>query len=123
MTFDFPQNDLKMAAYVTAKAVEIGKAMGAKQVAGAARTAPYTTTVYQTTHNTGGTVMGNDPRTSVVNRYLQSWDVPNVFVIGASAYPQNASWNPSDTLGALTYWAIDALKNRYLKNPGRLVSA
>jgi len=73
MTFDFPQNDLKMAAYVTAKGVEIGKAMGAKQVAGAPRTAPYTTTVYQTTHNTGGTVMGNDPRTSVVNRYLQSW--------------------------------------------------
>ncbi len=43
MTFDFPQNDLKMAEYVTAKAVEIGKAMGAKQVAGAPRKAPYTT--------------------------------------------------------------------------------
>jgi len=123
MTFDFPQNDLKMAAYVTAKAVEIGKAMGAKQVAGSPRKAPYTTTQYQTTHNTGGTVMGSDPSTSVVNRYLQSWDVPNVFVIGASVYPQNASWNPTDTLGALTYWAIDAIKNKYLKNPGRLVSA
>jgi len=49
--------------------------------------------------------------------------VPNVFVIGASNYPQNASWNPTCTLGALTYWAIDALKNKYLKNPGRLVSA
>jgi gluconate 2-dehydrogenase alpha chain len=123
MTFDFPQNDLKMAAYVTPKAEEIGKAMGAKQVAGSPRRAPYTTTQYQTTHNTGGTVMGSDPSTSVVNRYLQSWDVPNVFVIGASAYPQNASWNPTDTLGALTYWAIDAIKNKYLKNPGHLVSA
>jgi gluconate 2-dehydrogenase alpha chain len=123
MTFDFPQNDLKMAAHVTAKAVEIGKAMGAKQVAGSPRKSPYTVTQYQTTHNTGGTVMGSDPSTSVVNRYLQSWDVPNVFVIGASAYPQNASWNPTDTLGALTYWAIDAIKNKYLKNPGRLVSA
>ena len=67
--------------------------------------------------------MGSDPSTSVVNRYLQSWDVANVFVIGASAYPQNASWNPTGTLGALTYWAIDALKNKYLKNPGPLVSA
>jgi len=122
MTFDFPQNDLKMSAYVTAKGVGIGKAMGAKQVAGAPRKAPYTTTVYQTTHNTGGAVMGNDPHTSVVNRYLQTWEVPNVFVIGASAYPQNASWNPTGTLGALTYWAIDALKNKYLKNPGPLVS-
>ena len=67
--------------------------------------------------------MGNDPRTSVVNRYLQSWDVPIVFVIGASNYPQNVSWNPTGTLGALTYWASDALKNNYLKNPGHLVSA
>jgi gluconate 2-dehydrogenase alpha chain len=123
MTFDFPQNDLKMAAYVTAKAVEIGKAMNAKQVAGYARKGPYTSEQYQSTHNTGGTVMGENPRTTVVNRYLQSWDVPNVFVIGASNYPQNASWNPTGTLGALTYWAIDAIKNKYLKNPGHLVAA
>ena len=123
MTFDFPQNDLKMSAYLTAKAAEIGRAMGAKEVAGSPREAPYTTQQYQSTHNTGGTVMGDNPRTSVVNRYSQSWDVSNVFVIGASNYPQNASWNPTGTLGALTYWTIDALKNKYLKNPGRLVSA
>jgi len=123
MTFDFPQNDLKMSAYLTAKAAEIGKAMGAKEVAGSPREGPYTTQQYQSTHNTGGTVMGDNPRTSVVNRYSQSWDVSNVFVIGASNYPQNASWNPTGTLGALTYWTIDALKNKYLKNPGRLVSA
>ena len=123
MTFDFPENDLKMSRYLTARAADIGKAMGAKLVAGSPRTAPYTTTQYQSTHNTGGAVMGVDPKTSVVNRYLQSWDVPNVFVIGASAYPQNASWNPTCTLGALTYWAIDALKNRYLKDPGPLVPA
>jgi gluconate 2-dehydrogenase alpha chain len=123
MTFDFPQNDLKMSAYVTAKAVEIGKAMGARQVAGYPRKGPYTTQQYQSTHNTGGTVMGENPKTSAVNRYLQSWDVPNVFVIGASNYPQNASWNPTGTLGALTYWAIDAIKNKYLKNGGHLVAA
>ncbi len=123
MTFDFPPNDLRMSAYVTARAHEIGRAMGAKQVEAYPRKGPYTITQYQSTHNTGGTVMGDDPKTSVVNRYLQSWDVPNVFVIGASNYPQNASWNPTDTLGALTYWAIDALKNQYLKNPGPLVSA
>ena len=123
MTFDFPQNDLKMSAYVTAKATDIANAMGARQVSGNPRNAPYTVTQYQSTHNTGGAVMGDDPRTSAVNRYLQSWDVPNVFVIGASAYPQNASWNPTATLGALTYWAIAALKDKYLKNPGPLVSA
>jgi gluconate 2-dehydrogenase alpha chain len=123
MTFDFPQNDLKMSAYITQKALEIGKAMGGQQVAGGPRKGPYNVTQYQTTHNTGGTVMGSDPSTSVVNRYLQSWDVPNVFVIGASNFPQNASYNPTDTVGALAYWAADAIVKQYLKSPGPLVHA
>jgi len=120
MTFDFPENDLKMSAYVTQKAVEIGRAMGGRQVHGAPRKGPYTVTQYQTTHNTGGTVMGNDPSTSTVNRYGQSWDVPNVFVIGASNFPQNASYNPTGTLGALAYWSADAIVNRWAKSPGPL---
>jgi gluconate 2-dehydrogenase alpha chain len=67
--------------------------------------------------------MGNDRSTSVVNRYLQSWDVQNLFVIGASAFPQNASYNPTNTVGALAYWAADAIVQRYLKQPGPLVHA
>lgn len=43
----------------------------------------------------GGAVMGEDPKTSAVNRYLQSWDVHNVFVIGASAFPQGAGLQPN----------------------------
>jgi gluconate 2-dehydrogenase alpha chain len=121
ITFDFHQNDLKMSAFVTDKALKIGKAMGGKQVAGGPRKAPYTVTQYQTTHNTGGAVMGDDPNTSVVNRYLQSWDVSNLFVIGASAFPQNATYNPTDTVGALAYWAAEAIVTRYLKAPGPLV--
>jgi gluconate 2-dehydrogenase alpha chain len=121
MTFDFPDNDIKMSAYLTDKALEIGKAMGGQQVVGSPRKGPYNITQYQTTHNTGGTVMGTDPSTSVVNRYLQSWDVPNVFVIGASNYPQNASYNPTGTLGALVYWAADAIVTKYLKSPGPLM--
>jgi gluconate 2-dehydrogenase alpha chain len=122
MTFDFPENDLKMSAYITGKALEIGRALGGKQVAGSGRKGPYTVTQYQTTHNTGGTVMGKDPSTSVVNRWCQSWDVPNVFVIGASNFPQNASYNPTDTVGALAYWSADAIVNRYLKAPGPIAS-
>lgn len=121
MTFDFPANDLRMSDYVTGKAAEIGRAMGGQRVAGGPRKGPYTITQYQSTHNTGGTVMGVDPATSVVNRYLQSWDVSNVFVIGASNFPQNASYNPTGTVGALAYMAADAIANRYLKAPGPLV--
>jgi gluconate 2-dehydrogenase alpha chain len=67
--------------------------------------------------------MGTNPKNSAVNRYLQSWDVPNVFVVGASAFPQSAAWNPTGTVGALTYWAVDAIKNKYLKSPGALVQS
>ena len=121
MTFDFPHNDVRMSRYITGKAGEIAQRMGAKAVAEAPRTPPFTTTAYQSTHNTGGAIMGADPETSVVNRYCQSWDVPNVFVVGACNYPQNSTYNPTGTLGALIYWTADALKTKYLKNPGRLV--
>ena len=122
MTFDFPENDIQMSAYCTQKAIEIGKQMGGKLVTGSPRKRPYDINEYQTTHNTGGTVMGTDPSTSVVNRHLQSWDVSNVFVIGASNYPQNASYNPTDTVGALAYWAADAIVTKYLKSPGPLMN-
>jgi gluconate 2-dehydrogenase alpha chain len=122
MTFDFPENDIKLSAHITSKALEIGKLMGGQQVVSSARKGPYNVTQYQTTHNTGGTVMGTEPSTSVVNRYLQSWDVSNVFVIGASNYPQNASYNPTGTLGALCYWSANAIVTRYLNSPGPLVS-
>ena len=123
MTFDFPENDIRMSQYIADKVVEIGRAMGGKIVVRGGTKRPYTTTQYQSTHNAGGAVMGSDPKTSVVNRYQQCWDVPNVFSLGASAFPQNGTYNYSVTIGALTYWALDAIKNKYLKAPGPLVQA
>ncbi|TCS36276.1 gluconate 2-dehydrogenase alpha chain [Paucimonas lemoignei] len=123
ITFEFPENDLKMSAYCTSKATEIGKAMGGQQVVGTPRKGPYTITQYQSTHNTGGAIMGTDPSTSAVNRFLQSWDVHNVFVIGASAFPQNSAYNPTLTVGALAYWSAQAIIGQYLKSPGPLVQA
>ena len=71
---------------------------------------------------TGGTITGANPKTSVVNRYLQAWEADNLFVMGASVFPQNASYNPTGPVGAFAYWAADAIK-RYVKNPGPLVQA
>ena len=64
--------------------------------------------------------MGTDPGTSVVNKFSQSWDLPNLFVVGASGFPQNAGYNPSGTVAALTYFCAEALRSRYLKQPGPL---
>jgi gluconate 2-dehydrogenase alpha chain len=121
MTFDFPENDIRMSQYIADKVVVIGRAMGGKIVVRGGAKRPYTTAVYQSTHNCGGAIMGDNPETSVVNRYLQCWDVPNVFSLGASAFPQNGTYNYSVTIGALMYWALDAIKNQYLKAPGPLV--
>jgi gluconate 2-dehydrogenase alpha chain len=75
----------------------------------------------QSTHNTGGTIMGTDPETTVVNRYLQAWDAHDLFVMGASVFPQNAGYNPTGTVGALAYWSANAITGRYIKSPGPLV--
>lgn len=121
MTFDFPDNDIRMSNYVTDKMEGIAKAMKPRQYVVSRRAKPYSTVPYQSTHNTGGAIMGADPKTSAVNKYLQSWDVPNVFVVGASAFPQNAGYNPTGTVGALAFLAADAIIGKYLKSPGPLV--
>jgi gluconate 2-dehydrogenase alpha chain len=121
MTFDWHANERKMSAYMSDRCAEIAKAIGPSKLGVSAVPAKYSIVPYQSTHNIGGAVMGPDPATSAVNKYLQSWDVPNVFVIGGSAFPQNAAGPPTETIGALACWAADSIKDHYLKRPGALV--
>jgi gluconate 2-dehydrogenase alpha chain len=123
MTFDFTDNEHKMSDYLTDRATDIAKAMNAREIHAKKRTGHYSIVPYQTTHNTGGAIMGADPKTSVVNKYLQSWDLHNLFVLGACAFPQNAGYNPTGTVAALAYHTAAAIKTQYLKNPGFLVQA
>jgi gluconate 2-dehydrogenase alpha chain len=123
MTMDFHDNEIKMSAYLTDKYAEILQKMGAKQVVKLPRKGPYDVTKYQTSHLCGGAIMGTSPANSALNTYLQSWDVPNLFVQGASAFPQNAGYNPTDTVAALAFRSAAAIRTQYLKNPGPLVHA
>jgi gluconate 2-dehydrogenase alpha chain len=123
MTFDFHPNEVKMSAFLTDRAAEIMQMTNPRQMVKQPRTAPYSIVPYQTTHVCGGAVMGTDPNTSALNRYLQSWDVPNLFVMGASAFPQNAGYNPTGTVAAIAYWSAKAIREQYLKHPGPLVQA
>jgi gluconate 2-dehydrogenase alpha chain len=123
MTFDYTDNEHKMSDYLTDRATDIAKAMNAREIHAKKRTGHYDIVPYQTTHNTGGAIMGADPKTSVVNKYLQSWDLHNLFVVGSGAFPQNPGYNPTGTIGALTYHAAEAIRTQYLKNPGPLVQA
>jgi gluconate 2-dehydrogenase alpha chain len=95
--------------------------MGAKEITPFAGLRNYDATRYQTTHVQGGTIMGSSPDRSVVNPYLQHWQLSNLFILGASSFPQNSASNPTPTILALTYRTADAIVNRYLKNPAALV--
>jgi gluconate 2-dehydrogenase alpha chain len=119
MTFDYTDNEHRMSDYLTDKAAGLAKAMKPQAFKANRRSGPYSTVPYQTTHNTGGNVTGTNPSNSAVNRYLQSWDVPNVFVMGSGAFPQNAGYNPTNTVAALAYFSAEAIKRQYLKNPGK----
>jgi gluconate 2-dehydrogenase alpha chain len=80
----------------------------------------YSSANYNTTHIQGGAIMGSSPATSVLNPWMQHWQVPNLWVLGSSAFPQNSSGNPTVSILGTTYRAADALIDRYLKHPGAL---
>jgi gluconate 2-dehydrogenase alpha chain len=63
--------------------------------------------------------MGADPATSVVSPHLQHWDAGNLFVVGASVYPQNSGYNPTGPIGALALRLGDDLAS-YIGRPRRL---
>ena len=120
MTLSWNDNERNLLRYVSAKMSEVARAAGAREVA-RAPLSPYDVTDYKTTHLQGGTIMGASPATSVVNPWLQHWQMTNLFVLGASSFPQNPSGNPTLTILALTLRTADALIERYLKHPGPLV--
>ena len=124
MTFDYKDNEHKMGRHAADTVNKIARSMNPTlMTAATARTDPWTVVPYQSTHNTGGAIMGADPRQSALNKYLQSWDCHNLFVVGANAFAHNSSYNPTGPVGALAYWTADAIKNRYVKNPGPLAPA
>ena len=120
MTFDFTDNEHRMSDYLTDRAAEVARAMNPREIKLNRRQGSWSVVPYQTTHNTGGAIMGKSPADSVVNKFLQSWDVPNVFSLGSGAFPQNAGYNPTGTVAALTYHAAREITTRYVKSPGPL---
>ncbi|MDX2032592.1 MAG: GMC family oxidoreductase [Blastocatellia bacterium] len=58
-------------------------------------------------HELGTARMGNDPKKSVLNKYNQTHDVPNVFVTDGAAFVGAANQNPTLTILALTIRASE----------------
>jgi len=58
-------------------------------------------------HEMGSARMGGDAKNSVLNKYNQVWDAPNVFVTDGSFMVSSACQNPSLTYMAFTARAVD----------------
>jgi choline dehydrogenase-like flavoprotein len=104
-------NELAIHRDMNVTAAELLEAAGAKDIRPHAR-GP--STPGNTNHEMGTARMGRDPKTSVLNGWNQTWDVPNVFVTDGACMASSGNQNPSLTYMALTaracHYAVDAMK-------------
>jgi choline dehydrogenase-like flavoprotein len=99
VTFNLYDNDKKLIEYGKNKTVEVMSAAGAQEVVQEARYA----------HLVGAARMGNDPETSVVDRFGRTHDIANLFVCDGSTMPTQGSANPGLTVMALAARTADYL--------------
>jgi choline dehydrogenase-like flavoprotein len=66
-------------------------------------------------HELGTARMGNNPKTSVLNKYCQSHDVKNLFVTDAAAFVTNPDKNPTLTIMALSWRASEYIVDQAKK--------
>ncbi|NGQ96023.1 GMC family oxidoreductase [Brevibacillus sp. SYP-B805] len=106
VTFSYQENDLKLIDHAVVQMKRIIEAMGGRPAH----------VVSDTAHLMGGCRMGNDPRTSVVDQFGRSHDIPNLYIVGASTFVTSGGANPTNTVMALAARTadhlIDAMRQR-----------
>lgn len=119
ITWDYSDNDREIHAFIQEKQVEIMEKLGATHLLPVLMAEHYAGGLaYQ--YNGSGVIMGSEHNTSAVNNYLQMWDMENLFVCGASAFPHFGVTNPTTTAAALIYRATEGMI-KYLKDGGGLL--
>ncbi|QQK76826.1 GMC family oxidoreductase [Salicibibacter cibarius] len=122
MTYDFSDHDRSLFNFGIDLCVEMLEEMGADIIEPNEEMDRFEveSTGFTFQHSSGGAIMGDSPDTSAVNNYLQMWDMDNLFVVGASAFPHFGAPNPTATAGALAYRAAEGIEE-YLENGGGLL--
>jgi choline dehydrogenase-like flavoprotein len=96
-------NDLAMGRFLVDRDAEILEAAGAKKI--------YTVYPERVTgncsHQHGTTRMGNDPDTSVLDKYCRAHEVDNLFVVDGSPFPTGTGANPTLTIMANAWRVAD----------------
>jgi len=111
--WQWSEHERKQAAHMQRTFTDLIEAMGGKtrkpaETDGAKAIEPGGSII----HEVGGAIMGADPRSSVVNSWGQTWDVPNLFVADGAVFASNADKNPTLTIMALAWRASDHILER-----------
>jgi gluconate 2-dehydrogenase alpha chain len=104
ITADYKDNERKVAGFIQDKMVEWFMTAGAV----ATEKGPIGT-MGPTTHAYGGTRMGDNADTNVVNRWGFSHEVPNFGILGASVMGTSGARNPTLTAQALAWRSAEHL--------------
>jgi choline dehydrogenase-like flavoprotein len=107
VTFKNHPDDLKTIQFATERQKELLTEAGAKKIWFAPGTMDETTF---SVHLMGTCRMGDDPATSVVNKWNRAHDVPNLFLVDGSSLVTAARQQPTETIQALAYRAADHIQ-------------
>ena len=66
-------------------------------------------------HEVGATKIGDNAKTSVLNKYCQAWDVKNLFITDAAPFVSNADKNPTLTITALGWRTSEYIADQVKK--------
>jgi choline dehydrogenase-like flavoprotein len=108
---EYGDNEKKMWIDGREQAAEMLEAAGAKDVR---MTGQHSVPGF-CIHEVGTARMGNDKQTSVVNRYNQAHEVPNIFVTDGACWVSSGCQNPTLTMMAITVRACDYITKEYAK--------
>ena len=104
----YTDQEIKQAAHMQKTFAEVigamgGRVLGKTDLTGAKAITPGG----YLKHEVGGANMGADARTSVTNKWGQTWDVPNLFVADGALFSANCEKPPTLTILALAWRTAD----------------
>ncbi len=107
------EHETRQAAHMQKTFAAIIEAMGGRvngkaEADGAKAIAPGGSII----HEVGGAIMGADPKTSVTDRWCQTWDVKNLFLTDGAPFASNADKNPTLTIMANAWRVSDRILER-----------
>ena len=119
ITAEYKDNERKIARVHPG---QDGAVVPAKRARSTIQRAPVGGAMGASTHAYGGTRMGDNPETNVVNRWGFSHEVPNLGVLGASVMGTSGARNPTLTAQALAWRTAEHLVKNWKRIANRLAN-